>query len=309
MTLLTPKLLRIDSIIPSTRWSLNQDISIEPEQDLIESMARLGLLRPPIIKSHQNGYELLCGTKRLAALGILEYPSPIACLLVNKDVSWEDLLLLVAEDQIQSGPLSPIQAARFIALCNKWLEQPEEYQVLSRVTSTTSTMQRSRLLSLLELEKPVRASIHQDQISEKTGFSMATMSSTERIFVHDLFISLSLNGNKQRRFLELVQIITAVKGCTMEQFMTEHFPDLCNGEISNVPQQSNSLMKQLYELSHPESQAAKENFLKQSAEMNLPANCRVSPSPSFETDKVTLEMEFINFDAFSNVWDTIKKSL
>lgn len=305
MPLLTPKLLPIDSIHPASQWSLHQDISTEPDQSLIQSIARLGLLRPPIVRTDQNGYELICGSRRIAALRRLEHLSPIACSIVQHDVKREDLVLLVAEDQIQSGPLSPIESARFIALCQKWCKEPDHH-LLSRVTSVTSITQRRRLLSLLELENPIRASIHHGHISEKTGFSMAKMSSTERLFVHDLFIKLSLNANKQRRFLELVQIIAGAEACTIEQAITEHFAELCSGQIDNVPQQTNSLLKRLYGLSHPESSAAQDEFHRQVADINLPVGCSVSPSPFFETDKVTLEIVFRNFDTFSKVWDKIK---
>ena len=138
---------------------------------------------------------------------------------------------------------------------------------------------------------------------------MAEMSSAERLFVHTLFTRLSLNKNKQRRFLELVHLITVAEECTIESFISEHFTELCNSPVDNVPQRTNSLMRRLYELSHPDSQAVKEAFLRKVAEKSLPANCRVSPSPSFETDKVTLEVEYRNFSAFSEAWDRIKNSL
>ena len=308
MTLLSPLLLNIDSIIPSPEWSLHQDVSMEPAQGLIESIAHLGILRPPIVKAHRNGYELICGFRRLRALRKLDYSSPIFCLVVKNDVKWEDLLLLVGEDQIHSGPLSGIEAARFISLYEKWCKQPE-YHLIDRVTSARSITQRSRLLSLLELEKPIRTSIHHGHISDKTGFFMTKLPQTERKFVHELFIRLSLNANKQRRFVELVEIIIGTSGCTIEQVITEYFSELCSGPIDNIPQQTNLLMKRLYQLSHPESSEAKIAFNKLITELNLPAHCMVSPSNYFETDKVTLEVEFPNIAAFSEAWVKIKNDL
>ena len=308
MTILSPILLNIDSIIPNPEWSLHQDIPTEPDLSLIESIAYLGLMRPPIVKAHPNGYESICGSRRLRALRKLEYPSPIFCLVIKNDVNWEDLLLLIGEDQIHSSPLSPIEAARFIYLCEKWCKE-SELHLIDRITSATSITQRGRLLSLLELEEPIRTSIHRGHISDKTGFQMTKLSPSERLFVHDLFIRLSLNGNKQRRFLEFLQILTGTKGCTIEQVITEHFAELCSGPIDNIPQQTNQLMKRLYELSHPKLSGAKEEFRELVAEMNLPAHCMVSPSHSFETDKVSLEVEFRNFDAFSVAWTKIKDHL
>jgi len=308
MPLLIPELVAVDAIAAGVQWSLHQDVWSEPDRTLLDSIDRLGLLRPPIVRPRPEGCELICGARRLAALHTLGHRSPIACGLVKSDISPADLLLLVAKDQLQSGPLSPVEAARFIALCTAWCAEPDPH-VLGRLTSTTSTAQRKRLLSLLQLEEPVRHSVHLGRISERTGVDLARMSKSERLFVHELFTNLSLNKNKQRRFLELMQIIVVAEKCTIERFMTEHFAHLCGSGVDNAPQQTNALLKRLYEVSHPGSHAAREKFFSRVAEKKLPGTCRVSPQPSFETDKVTLEVEFKDFNAFSTAWEQIKKSL
>ena len=101
---------------------------------------------------------------------------------------------------------------------------------------------------------------------------MAKMSSSERLFVHDLFSRLSLNSNKQRRFLDLVQIKTVAEGHTIEQFISEHFSELLSSAIDNVPQRTNLLFKRLHKLSHPDSHLAKEEFFEKAATKNLPPN-------------------------------------
>lgn len=307
MTLLSPALLPINSILQKRQWSLHQDIASESDDQLIGSIGRLGLLRPPIVRLGQDGYELICGVRRLDALRRLSHPpSSIGCSVLSEQAQPEDILFLVAEDQIQTGPLSPIEAARFINLVNEQCKQPNQ-ELLNLAITTTSTTQRNRLLSLLKLEEPVRTSIHHGKISIKTGLNFFSLPTSERLFIHDLFIRLSLNANKQRRFLELMQIITGVEGCTVVNFITNHFPELCKEPIGNIPQQTTYLMKRLYEHSHPGISLAKEEFVKRVAKMNLPKNCRVSPSPAFEKDRVTLEVDFDDFRAFSEAWQKMKR--
>ncbi len=307
MTLLTPALLPCESILQERQWSLHQDISLESDKELLESIEHLGLLRPPIVRLGQDGYELICGVRRLDALRRLKHPAgSIGCSVLSDQAHPEDVLLLVAEDQIQSGPLSPIEAARFINLVNERCKQPN-HELLNLAIPAASATQRNRLLSLLRLEEPIRTSIHYAKISIKTGLNLASLPTGERLFIHDLFIRLSLNANKQRRFLELMQIITGVQGCTIDKFISNHFPELCKEPIGNVPQQTTHLLKRLYELSHPGISLAQEDFVKRVAKMNLPRNCRVSPSPAFERDRVTLEVEFDDFKAFSEAWQQMKK--
>jgi len=307
MTLLTPALLPMESILQRGQWSLHQDISNETDDEFIGSVERLGLLRPPIVRLGQDGYELVCGVKRLDALRRLGHPTgSIGCSVLSEQAQAEDILSLIAEDQIQTGPLSPIEAARFINLVNEQLTQPNN-ELFNLASATTSTTQRNQLLSLLELEEPIRTSIHHGKISIKTGLNFVSLPTAERRFIHDLFIRLSLNGNKQRRFLELMQIITGVEGCTVVKFISNHFPELCREPISNIPQQTTHLMKRLYEHSHPGISLAKEEFVKRVAKMKLPKNCRVSPTPAFEKDSVTLEVEFDDFRTFSEAWQKMKR--
>lgn len=307
MTLLTPALLPMESILQRRQWSLHQDISIEPDDGLLGSIERVGLLRPPIVRLGQDGYELICGVRRLDALKRLCHaPDSIGCLVLSEQAQPEEVLFLVAEDQLQTGPLSPIEAARFINLVNEQFTQPN-YELFNLAITTTSTTQRNRLLSLLKLEEPIRTSIHHGKISIKTGLNFVSLPTAERRFIHDLFIRLSLNGNKQRRFLELMQIITGVEGCTVVKFISNHFPELCKEPIGNIPQQTTHLMKRLYEHSHPGISLAKEEFVKRVAKMKLPKNCRVSPTPAFEKDRVTLEVEFDDFRTFSEAWQKMKR--
>ncbi len=307
MTLLTPALLPIESILQESQWSLHQDISIESDDEFVGSIERLGLLRPPIVRIGQDGYEKICGARRLAALKQLNHPpGSIACSVISDQAQPEDVLFLVAEDQIQTGPLSPIEASRFIHLVDERCKQPD-HQLLDLVIPGTSATQRNRLLSLLKLEEPVRTSIHYGKISIKTGFDLVSLPTAERLFTHDLFIRLSLNANKQRRFLELMQIVTGLEGCTIVEFISNHLPELCKEPIDNAPQQAAHLMKRLYEHSHPGISLAQEEFVKRVAKLNLPKNCRVSPSPAFERDRVTLEVEFDDFRAFSEAWQKMKR--
>ena len=306
MALLTPALVSIESILPGVQWSLHQDISIELDNDLIESIDHLGLLRPPIVRPGQDGYELICGARRLDALRQLRHGPTMPCSVLGDQVQGEDFLLVVAEDQIHTGPLSSIEASRLIALHSQCCTQPN-HELLMRATSTSSTTQRNRLHSLLQLEEPIRTSIHHGGISTKTGLSLVSLPSAERLFIYELFTRLSLNANKQRRFLELVQIITAAKGCTIAELITDHFAELCQGHIENIPQKTHQLMKHLYELSHPGISLAKEEFLKQVSEINLPKNCKAIPSPAFEKDRITLEVAFDDFNAFSEACNKIRK--
>jgi hypothetical protein len=52
---------------------------------------------------------------------------------------------------------------------------------------------------------------------------------------------------------------------------------------------------------------AEERFYERLKMMNLPAHCRLTHSPYFEQDTVTLEIDFFRFEDFENRWEEIKR--
>ncbi len=120
------KNIPIKTISNESRLSLHQDLNGEPEADFIDSVKQFGILRPPLVQQRiDGGYDVICGAKRLsAARDILDQPA-INCLLLGTGLEVTDLLLLIIEDQKLSGPLSPIEKARYCLLCRQMLDKQQ----------------------------------------------------------------------------------------------------------------------------------------------------------------------------------------
>lgn len=303
-----PEISTLDTaaIHADSAWSLHQDIAAEPEPELVESIRNFGLLRPIIVMRTRNRQELICGARRLQALQQLDVRSGIPCYIFNQRLETSALLQLIAEDQRQTAPLSPIETGRLIKMFER-VDGVIGNSVLEQCTGVTSTSERKRLTALLKLEEPIRRAVHDGFIPVKNGLLLKDLRDFERIFLAELFYRLSLNGNKQRRLLELARIIAVSEQCSMVEVFTDQYPAVCSGRIDNVPQVSAQLMKNLFERSHPFLTAAHKQFNDRRKRLNLPVNCSLSPYPSFERDTVTLNVEFGNFDAFEQAWNTIQQ--
>ncbi len=289
-------------------WSLHQDLSPEPDPELVESIGHFGLLRPIITRRVDDRQQLICGARRLLAFRQLEDHSKIPCFIFDRPLESIELLQLVAEDQRQTAPLSPIEAGRLITLFER-VAGGIGNSLLEKVSGITSSIERGRLTALLKLEEPIRQAVHHGFIPVKNGLLLTGLRSFERIFFAELFARLSLNGNKQRRLLELARIISVSEQCSMVEVFTDHYPTVCSGPIDNIPQAAAKLMKSLYERSHPFLTKAHEQFNEKSKRLNLPGNCSLSPFPAFERDTVTLKVEFEDFDSFERAWQTIRQSV
>jgi ParB/RepB/Spo0J family partition protein len=289
-------------------WSLHQDLPPEPGEGLVQSIRHFGLLRPIITRRLGEHLELICGARRLHALRQVGQCSDIPCFIIDQNLETGALLQLVGEDQRQTAPLSPIEAGRLIALFEN-VEGKVDNSELEKATGISSSRERQRLTALLRLEEPIRQAVHSGAIPVKNGLLLAGLTGFERTFMAELFARLSLNGNKQRRLLELAMIISVSEQCSLTEVFSLYYPAVCSDPIDNVPQVSAQLMKGLYERSHPFLAATHRQFNKKRDGLNLPDNCSLSPYPDFERDTVTLEVEFKDFDSFERAWSIIRQSV
>ncbi|MBE0585067.1 MAG: ParB/RepB/Spo0J family partition protein, partial [Desulfofustis sp.] len=91
------------------RWSLHQDLDRDSEADFFESVKQFGIIRPVLVQEEKDGYEVVCGIKRLRAARDILAQAAIDCLVIPAGLEVPDLLRLIIEDQKLSGPLSPIE--------------------------------------------------------------------------------------------------------------------------------------------------------------------------------------------------------
>lgn len=308
---LTPISIAPAELDSSRRWSLNQDLPLAANDTLAASINRISFLHPPIVRQLRTAqkstesYEIICGTRRVAAARKLPQVEQIFCLQTNDAIDTNQLLTLIAEEQMLTGPLSPIQTARLIALAAECDPQPDS-DFIKHLTGLHSITIRQQLMDLLSLDESIRTAIHEGKCSVQTGLFLLKLTQSDRSLLFDIFSKLSLNANKQRRLIDLCRIIAANRQCTIADIFKTDYPEMIDKPIDNIPQKSALLMKSLYHTSHPLSSRAEETFNVRMKEVKLPGNCRIRHSPSFEQDTVTLEIDFPRFEDFENNWRKIK---
>ena len=289
-------------------WSLHRDYMVAPDRGMVESIRRFGLLRPIIVRKKQNSIELICGARRTEAARLCGRERNMPCLFVENASDDRDLLELVMEDQKLTGLLSPSETADLSDMFQR-IDHSLDDKAVQEATGTRSSGERSRLTSLLALEKPLIQAIHHGSLSVKVGLALKGLNKKERLFLFDLFNRLSLNTGKQRRLLELVKIIAVSEQLGLDEVFARHFPEACNESIDNIPQTSTRMLKKLFEMSHPQLSGTQREFNEKVVQLRLPEKCRLDPWPAFERETVSLTTEFEDFDAFQRVWHRIKDIL
>lgn len=301
------RIVPLESLLQSDidRFTLHKDLSVNLSADFLSSIKRYGLFHPPVVMKMGETYQLICGRRRIQALQTIGTDTSVYCRVADVSDSGE-LLATILEEQRLSGPLSAIMSARFLKLTETLIPQGARDTVITQLR-LGSYGKLQRLLPLLTLEQSIRDSIHNEDISDKVGLILCAVSPEDRLFLCELFLALSLNKNKQKRLLEMCQILIAQREGTFRDLFHEYFKDFLPENItSNRPQTAGNLLRFLHEASHPLSNNAEKIFDQRKHELGLPERCHLSHSPAFEKDRVTLSFDFENFDEMAMIWQKIK---
>lgn len=302
--------LPLDAIDTDRSWSLHQDLKQSIDAALLASVQRYGILRAPLVRrSGRDSYQVICGAARLQALRAVAADQAF-CLVLDPALEPRDLLTLAARDQAENGMLSPIETAR-LALLAATFAGDDAPALLAAHTTIKNSGQRRRIVRLLDLEPPLRQSVHAGTMSTKTGLLLADLPADERIFLGHLFARLTLNDNKQQRVIEYGRIITVREHCSFQDLFRARYRYCLelDHRRDNIPQLTNRLLDELYRHSHPLITEARQQFADRVKSLHLPAQCTVIPSTSFEYDRVTLSIEFDSLDDLATRLPSLKDHL
>ncbi|AGF79112.1 ParB-like nuclease [Desulfocapsa sulfexigens DSM 10523] len=288
--------IELNKIQISDEWSLHPFLSSKPPATaLVESINRVGILRPPILlRQPKERYKLVCGKSRLETLKTNPGKKSPLCLILREDNSPKNILSYIVEDQSLSGNFSAMEKAYFFSHCLKYMDSKEAAALFFTILHQKIQPHTiNKCLDLIELELDIQISIHNGIIGEKTAHELLKMSPEDRQLLHGIFIDLQLGGGKQKRLLSLCKDLAYREEKTLtELLMKPEFNEILTHPEMNQPQKATVLLACMQKMLFPQSISAEELFRKKVTTMNLPATCKVTHALSFETDAVSLIMDF-----------------
>ncbi len=285
--------------------------NVSPNNNLYQSIEISGILSPPIVIEAGNGnYDVICGRQRLLCWKLLG-KIHCHCRILSKQSSLEEILTFVIEDQFSNGQLKNIEQACFVELCRKHL--PEEHRFKSfigqllpgRITKGIRFLQ-----PLTRLDAGFQYKIYSGSISEKIIADLLNFKKEDRHQFVDLSEALQLGTNNQQKLIQQIDDIINREDISLFQFINQKPIQqiLRDDQLDNV-RKTSALFALIHNLHQPRLSSAQDEFVKKLKDLGLPKNCRLSPSQSFESKKVTLAVQFNNYESFEEKWNRIREFL
>ena len=277
-------------------WDINPFLS--SRTTLFQSLSSIqhsGLMYLPLVRQDSYGtYELITGNRCVEIANALHPQETLFCRVLDTNIAAAQLLAILHAEHSLRGSLTIIEQAHFVRLACEHLGESEQYELFNQIGMTgTNQYALDRLLQLLDLETPLQAALYNGFLQENMARELLRLKKDDRQTFYGLIVKLGFGGGKQKRLLSLLKDLAGRNGVSFRMYLEqEYIRDILEHEEMNIPQKGQVLLQQLQQHHSPALSAAEEQFLNWKQHLDLPQNCTLNHSPSFEQDEVSLTVRF-----------------
>ena len=292
--------------------SLTPEEAREPSPALLDSVARTGILHPPILREQgRTGMEIVTGRRRLLAAQQTLHSISTICLVLPADALPAETLALNLEDTVLRGDISVVEQAIFFQKILAHLDENEAAQrFLPSLGLEPHRHHLHSLLPLLRLEEHLLGALHAGRLHESVARELLALNFTDRLSLYEVMEILSLSVSNQKKITIACRELAARHNTSVMALLSlPGIREILDPQETNIPQKTARLMQWLTEQRFPNLTEAEQEFRAFAAALKLPNGVALNHSPSFEQDQVHLTIPFTGRDALRTTWPLIADAL
>lgn len=292
--------------------SLTPEEALEPGTELIESVARAGILHPPVLREQgRTCLEIVTGRRRLIAAKETHNTISTICLVLPADTSPAETLAINLEDTILRGNITVVEQAIFF---QKILEHLDETEAAHRFLPALGLEPHSHhlhnLLQLLGLEDHLLGALHEGRLHEGVARELLSLNFTDRLSLFEVMEMLNLSVGNQKKFTATCRELAIRHNTSIMALLCQpEVREILSPQETNIPQKTARLMQWFTEQRFPRLAEAEQEFRTFAAGLKLPNGVTLDHSQSFEQDQVRLSIPFHNRKELSRIWPLIAEAL
>ena len=292
--------------------SLTPEEARKPSPELLESVARSGILHPPVLREQgRASMEIVTGRRRLMAAGETLHSISTICLVLPADTLPAETLAINLEDTLLRGNITVVEQAIFFQKILAHLDENEAARrFLPAMGLEPHPHHLHTLLPLLGLEEHLLTALHEGRLHEAVARELLDLNFTDRLSLYELMEMLSLSvGNQKKISATCRELAVRQNTSVMALLCRPEVREILDPDETNIPQKTARLMQWFTEQRFPRLAEAEHDFRAFAASLKLPRGVALSHSPSFEQDQVHLSLPFADRDELRRVWPRIADAL
>lgn len=278
-----------------------------PDDDLIDSIAHIGLINRPMLCRKEQGYGIVCGFRRVEALARLGRKQIPAYLLPDHTPGGTCLILSITDNRFQRQ-LNVVEQARAIDKLSRCIDDSATLE-----TTVHRVLGIGRNQGLLRKLKAVARLPHQIQqliLADRLDFSLAPqlekMDGEDLAAVGSLLSTIKLSLNKQREVIALATEIARRDGGTINALLTgDDIESILSAKEMDGNKKAAQIRKILKQQRYPELTHAEKAYSRLVKALNLPREVQVVPPRYFEGNTYQLVIHFTSLSDLQALQETL----
>ena len=268
-------------------------------QELVRSIGKVGLIQPPILQEiSPRRYRVVCGFKRVLALGELGYQQFTAALL-PEEMREQDAFMLTLHENLSHRLLNPVETALAINKLTRYLslqEIQEKFLSLLGVGKSLSLLKMYTVI--LDLEEEIKIGLASGVVTKEIVSLFLRFSPQERVLLSQLITRLKLSKNKQAELSENFAVIKERDGVGIGTLLkSEEVNEIFSDQRIGLVAQGDRIREYVRRLRYPRLAQAEESFRKKKERLTL-KGVDLIPPPYFEGEEFKVSFSFTTVDEF-----------
>ncbi|MFA7346746.1 MAG: ParB N-terminal domain-containing protein [Desulfurivibrionaceae bacterium] len=292
--------------------SLTPEEAREPSPALLESVARSGILHPPILREQgRTTMEIVTGRKRLLAAQQTLHSISTVCLVLPADTLPAEALAINLEDTILRGDITVVEQAIFFQKILVHLDENEAAKrFLPALGLEPHRHHLHNLVQLMGLEEHLLTALHEGRLHEGVARELLALNFTDRLSLYETMEILSLSVGNQKKITAACRELAARHNTSVMALLSQsEAREILDPHETNIPQKTARLMQWLTGQRFPNLTEAEHEFRSFVAALKLPSGVTLGHSPSFEQDQLHLSIPFVNREELRTTWPRIADAL
>lgn len=262
---------------------------------LAESIERVGLLQPPLIRTSSEGkYDVVCGFRRLRALEALGRTSCLCRDLAPLEYNPVELLELALLENLATRAINDVEKGLVLEKLGRHVDREtliRKYMPLLNLSPRKTLL--DNCLALADADPPVKEAVAQGTLSFKAFQAMRGISREAAKAICRIFNNLNYSFNKQLQFIDYIKDISYANNQPIADVLRyDKIIAVLENPSLNTPQKSTRILEYLRRLRLPVLTEAEQSFQHTVSDCKLPKGVRVHHPPFFEGSEFRLEISF-----------------
>lgn len=278
---------------------------------LRSSIEEIGLIQPVLLRARGDGYQIVCGFRRISIMQALGHGEIESRVLKEKEMDDYNLFSISLHDNITTRELNTVEKS--IAL-DKLVHH---FKIDSSIVVNTflplfSLEPNEKILntyvSLAQMEDQVKEYVLKEEVSRSNIRRFLTMTSEDRMAVLSMIIPLRLGENHLREILTLLEEISRRDQLTLRDIMGRQEIQAVLSRPELTPSQKTERVKKvLMGLRYPRMRRLEEGFEKTRKQLSLPSKVSLGHPPYFEGKGMRIEFEFETLEEYRSMLSSLSR--